>query len=71
MKTIERIENGVTIVDVIMEDQDFASDALKAERLRVCAGCEYRVNEDSCSKCSCLLVNRVSYVDMYCPEGKW
>ena len=71
MKTLERVENGIKIVDVVMEESDFASETLKNQRLAICNTCEFRVNSDSCSKCSCLLVNRVSYVEMFCPEGKW
>lgn len=70
MRTEEKIVNGINVVEVIMEDIDFASAELKEQRLNICDTCEYKVNE-SCSKCSCLLANRVTYVEMFCPEGKW
>jgi len=71
MKTIERNTSGITIVEVIMEDDDFSTPALIHQRLSICHPCEFIVNNDSCSKCSCLLANRTKYTESFCPEGKW
>lgn len=71
MKTIEKFINGIQIVEVVMEDSDLSSPTLKQKRLTTCNSCEFIVNNDSCSKCACLLVNRVAYVESFCPEGKW
>lgn len=71
MRTIETTHNGVTIVEVIMEDIDFSSNELKNQRLSICKSCEFIINNDACGKCSCLLVNRILYVESFCPVGKW
>lgn len=71
MKTIERDVGGITVVEVIMEDSDFSTPELIQQRLTICQPCEFIVNNDSCSKCSCLLANRTKYAESFCPEGKW
>jgi hypothetical protein len=71
MKTIEQRIGGITVVEITMEDSDFSTPALVQQRLAICQPCEFIVNTESCSKCSCLLVNRVAYVESFCPEGKW
>jgi hypothetical protein len=71
MKTIETNVGGVNIIEVIMEDSDFSTPALIQQRLAICKPCEFIVNDESCSKCSCLLANRTKYVESFCPEGKW
>jgi hypothetical protein len=71
MRTVETYVNGIKVVDVIMENSDLSSAELKQQRLDTCNTCEFIVNAESCSRCSCLLVNRVAYVESFCPEGKW
>lgn len=71
MRTIESIVNGIKVVEVFMEDIDFASTELKSQRLNICNRCEYKTTDNSCSQCSCLLTNRVSYTDSFCPMEKW
>ena len=72
MRTIEKDVGGIKVVEVIMEESDFSSAELIATRLAICNTCEFAsANKDSCSKCSCLLVNRVAYVESFCPVGKW
>ena len=71
MRFEESFEHGVKVIKAIIEDSDYASEQLKQERLSVCSGCEFKQGEDACSKCSCLLVNRVAFVESFCPEGKW
>jgi hypothetical protein len=71
MRTTENIVGGITIVEVVMEDDDFSTPELIQQRLSICQPCEFIVNNDSCSKCSCLLANRTKYVESFCPEGKW
>jgi hypothetical protein len=71
MKIIEKIIDGTRVIEHIMEESDFASPVLVQERLTICSTCEFIVNNESCSKCSCLLQNRTKYVEMFCPEGKW
>ena len=71
MKTIERNVGGVNVVEIIMEDIDFSTPLLIQQRLTICRSCEFIVNNESCSKCSCLLENRTKYTESFCPEGKW
>lgn len=71
MKTVESYVNGIKIVEVFLEPSDIASDTLKLERLAICKSCEYKTSTDTCSQCSCLLTNRVSYVESFCPVEKW
>jgi hypothetical protein len=71
MKIVEKIIGGTLVIEHIMEESDFASTQLVQQRLSVCNTCEFIVNNESCSKCSCLLQNRTKYVEMFCPEGKW
>ena len=71
MKTVEKTQNGIRVIEIIMEDIDFASDEVKQQRLDICNKCEFIVNNESCQKCSCLLVNRVFYTDSTCPVEKW
>ena len=71
MRSIQTTQNGITTVEVIMEECDFSSAELKKQRLDICTPCEFIINNESCSKCSCLLVNRISYTESFCPEGKW
>ncbi len=58
------------VINVINSEFSIASDDLKKERMDVCNTCEKKLNE-SCTECSCLLVTRISYVDSFCPLGKW
>lgn len=72
MRTIEKDVAGIKVVEVIMEESDFSSQALIDQRLAICNPCEFvSENKDACSKCSCLLQNRTKYVESFCPEGKW
>jgi hypothetical protein len=71
MKTNEIMLNGIKVVEVVMEDEDFSSPLLVEQRLSICRSCEFIVNNESCLKCSCLLSNRTKYVESFCPEGKW
>jgi len=71
MITTEKYAGGIRIVEVTLEASDMSSDELKQQRLNICYPCEFIVNNDSCSKCSCLLANRIAYVESFCPEGKW
>jgi hypothetical protein len=66
---IEQQINGV-VINIFNSEFSIASDELKNERMNVCNTCENKVN-DSCKECSCLLVTRTSYVDSFCPIGKW
>lgn len=71
MKTIETTVNGVTVYSTVLEDSDYASTELVNTRLNICNSCEYLVKSESCSKCSCLVLHRTKYIDLFCPEGKW
>jgi hypothetical protein len=72
MRTIERDVQGIKVIEVIMEDSDFASEQLIAQRLSTCNTCEFvNANKDSCTQCSCLLSSRTKYVESFCPIGKW
>jgi hypothetical protein len=71
MKIVEKIIGGTRVIEHIMEESDFASAQLVQQRLSTCSTCEFIVNNESCSKCSCLLQSRTKYVEMFCPEGKW
>jgi hypothetical protein len=71
MITTEKIVNGIPVVEVTLEESDYAPKAMQELRLNTCNGCEFQIPKGSCSKCSCLLENRVKYIDMFCPEGKW
>jgi succinate dehydrogenase/fumarate reductase-like Fe-S protein len=71
MKTVETNVGGISIVEVIMEESDFSTSHQIEHRMSICNSCEFIVNNESCSKCSCLLANRTKYVEMFCPEGKW
>jgi hypothetical protein len=71
MKIVEKIIGGTLVIEHIMEESDFSSPQLVQQRLSVCNTCEFIVNNESCSKCSCLLQSRTKYVEMFCPEGKW
>ena len=62
---------GITVVEITMEELDFSSPLLIQQRLSICQSCEFIVNNESCSKCSCLLENRTKYAESICPEGKW
>jgi hypothetical protein len=72
MRTIEKDVGGIKVVEVIMEESDFSSAELIANRLAICNTCEFvSANKDSCSKCSCLLESRTKYIEMFCPVGRW
>lgn len=70
MKTVEHNSNGIAIYETIIEETDYASAELVNERLNTCRSCEFLEN-DKCSKCSCLIQHRTKYIDLSCPEGKW
>ena len=71
MKTIEISTGSIKIYETVIEEEDYASSELIQERLDTCYSCEFNVNQESCSKCSCLLAHRTKYKDLFCPEGKW
>lgn len=71
MKTIQHNENGIIIYETIIEEDDYAPKELIEYRLNICKPCEFNVNNESCSKCSCLLQHRTKYKELFCPEGKW
>lgn len=80
MKTIETVVNGVKVVDVVLEEKDFATQQLREQRLMTCHRCpNFKYNEQGqtedqraeCTECSCMLVHRVAYVESSCPIGKW
>ena len=71
MKTIEHNVNGIAIYETVLEDTDYASQELVDRRLSICHSCEFLVNNESCSKCSCLIQHRTKYIELFCPEGKW
>jgi|688.fasta_scaffold147671_2 hypothetical protein len=70
MKTIQHNVNGIAIYESIEEDQDYASPELVTKRIKICNLCEF-LDNDKCSKCSCLVQHRTKYIDIHCPEGKW
>ena len=72
MKTIEYFKNGANIVEVVMEEEDFASKQLVEQRLSTCNACEHiSADKTSCAHCSCLLEARTMYAESFCPIGKW
>lgn len=71
MRTIEHNNNGIIIHEIVIEEDDYASQELINQRLSICNSCEFNVNNESCSKCSCLLQHRTKYKELFCPEGKW
>jgi hypothetical protein len=78
MRTVESTYGGVTIIENILEDSDYTTSEVKANRLGICKVCEFYsiddeqlIGKESCSKCSCILEHRTSFVDLFCPEGKW
>lgn len=71
MKTTNTTVNGIQVIEYTLEESDFASIDVQQTRMSICNSCQYQVNNESCSKCSCLLANRVKYIEMFCPEGKW
>jgi hypothetical protein len=62
--------NGIKVTTITSDEFDLASSELRQQRMNVCDGCEFKVN-DSCSQCSCLLNVRIAYLESFCPEGKW
>lgn len=70
MKTIEHNTNGIAIYETIIEESDYASEDLIKQRLNTCSSCQF-LDNDKCSKCSCLIQHRTKYIDIHCPEGKW
>ena len=71
MKIIENVNSGIKTFEITLDDEDYATTELVDARLAICSTCEYIVNNESCSKCSCLLQHRTKYKDIFCPEGKW
>lgn len=79
MHTITRYIDGVEVKETVLDPEDFASVELREQRLSICDTCDCMVYDStaeypmqkSCTECSCLLVNRVSFQDSFCPEGKW
>ena len=78
MKILESIQDGVTIIEHILEESDYTTSEVYNTRLHTCKGCEFysidktqQIGKESCSKCGCILEHRISFVDMFCPEGKW
>lgn len=71
MKTITHNTIGIGIYETIIEEDDYASPELVTHRLSICSKCEFNVKNESCSKCSCLLVHRTKYKDLSCPEERW
>lgn len=49
-----------------------AGEALQAERLAICQGCEWR-SEGTCTHqdCGCVLELKTSWASESCPVGKW
>lgn len=71
MKTIEHSTAGILIYETVIEPEDYASQELINKRFSICGSCEFNINNESCSKCSCLLQHRTKYKDLFCPIGKW
>lgn len=57
----------------IIEDSDFSTVEQKTSRIEICKKCEYYSNTivEECLECNCILESRISFVDMFCPKGKW
>lgn len=70
MEIIEKIINGIKVVEVIQQVKP-VSDEIKQQRLSVCDQCEFRVKNDYCSQCLCLLIVLTSRSNANCPVGKW
>lgn len=68
---VESLVNGIKVIQVIADDNDYASEDLKTERMNICTKCEFNQNNESCEKCFCLLAALVSRLDATCPEGRW
>jgi hypothetical protein len=71
MRTVEKEVGGIKVIEVIIEESDMSSPELKQQRLATCYSCEFVVKNETCSKCSCLLANRIAYIESFCPVGKW
>lgn len=49
-----------------------ASAELQEERLDICRGCEYLIEESfRCSECGCHLAAKAKWQSSSCPKGKW
>lgn len=71
MKTITLNSEGISVYETIIEESDYASIDIVNARLNICSSCEYIIDNEKCSKCSCLIQHRTKYIDIHCPENKW
>ncbi len=50
---------------------DFATDAVRAERLEVCKKCEYLAMGSNCKLCGCFVHLKARYAAASCDINKW
>jgi hypothetical protein len=58
------------VVDQLRFESDLAADAVRDDRLRVCAGCS-RLATHTCLDCGCYVEFRASLRSKRCPRGLW
>lgn len=83
MNIIEKLKRkvieGVIVIEKLPES---TGSEVAAKRQEVCNGCEYRTDDNTCSKCGCLLDIKTKTYRNYnpstfreeithCPLGKW
>lgn len=58
------------IEEQLAMEVNLASEAVRDERLAVCATCPFR-STHTCTKCGCYVAFRASLEIKKCPVGKW
>ncbi|WP_423189100.1 DUF6171 family protein [Alkalibacterium sp. f15] len=75
-ESCERLKNLASLNEIeLIEEQlsleiDLTSERIKEERLRICLGCPFLKNQ-TCTKCGCYALFRVSLEGKRCPISKW
>lgn len=50
---------------------DFATDAVRAERLEICKKCEYLAMGSNCKLCGCFVHIKARYAGASCDINRW
>lgn len=50
---------------------DFASDAVRSERLEICKKCEYLALGSNCKLCGCFVHMKARYAGASCDINRW
>lgn len=70
MNSIETVENGILLKNVVVSENDLSTNNEKETWLNVCSDCDFFSN-NMCLSCNCLIINLMTFKNSKCPIEKW